>query len=363
MLCCLPPIFFRRIHVLVIGLCCCLPIRGNENDELEGVSVSKEYFGRRLEPRGPYVLHGIGQTTDAFREYTAQMGENKPAVIMWYWLGKTHRDTLDALMEKTGIYLIPQIGIQMKDRADKIAAGEHEWFNKGFYDRLEAFDHPIFLRIGFEFNGEWNGYDPETYRKAWIHIAKRIRERKSLENVALVWCYAEEGMDQDYMEYYPGDEWVDWWGIDLFSPEHLYSGGTKKFLEDAAARRYPVMIGESTPRWVQAIEGERSWDAWFARYFRLIKRNPHIKSFCYITYDWAKHYKPGSTLHEWGDARVWKDSLVFARWREELKKPRYIHGDDPKRVKMLLGITDDPKPAKTDTSTSSERSRNEPAMR
>ncbi len=171
--------------------------------------------------------------------------------------------------------------------------------------------------------------------------------------MATVWCYATEGMHKDFMSFYPGDEYVDWWGIDLFSPEHFAAGDTKRFLDEARARRFPVMIGESTPRWVTAVRGEVSWRSWFQQYFRLMANYPHIKAFSYITYNWADYYKVGSSLHDWGDARVWEDSLVFSRWKKTLENPVFVHAQSRDSLRLILGLassapkTNSPKAAKS----------------
>lgn len=50
-------------------------------------------------------------------------------------------------------------------------------------------------------------------------------------------------IDRDYQVFYPGNDWVDWWSIDLFSPEMFTLDNTTWFLEDAATHGFPVMIG------------------------------------------------------------------------------------------------------------------------
>ena len=35
--------------------------------------------------------------------------------------------------------------------------------------------------------------------------------------VATVWDYSTDAQDLNYMQWYPGDTYVDWWGVNIFS--------------------------------------------------------------------------------------------------------------------------------------------------
>jgi len=128
------------------------------------------------------------------------------------------------------------------------------------------------------------------------------------------------GADKDYRRFYPGDEFADWWGIDLFSVEHFDAANTVAFMRDAAARRYPVMIGESTPRFVGVQDGAASWEKWFAKYFAFIRAHRHCKAFCYINWNWAGYPQ----WADWGDGRITANAEVLRRYREELRDTLYV---------------------------------------
>lgn len=63
-------------------------------------------------------------------------------------------------------------------------------------------------------------YVPDEFVNAWKHIHLIFSEKKVL-NVALVWCACPAFTGQNaeeltnIMKYYPGDQYVDWWGICL----------------------------------------------------------------------------------------------------------------------------------------------------
>ncbi len=178
---------------------------------------------------------------------------------------------------------------------------------------------PVFIRLGYEFNGFWNGYRADSFREAWRRVARAIRAA-GLDEVALLWCASGDGTFDNFMDFYPGDEWVDWWSIDLFSAHHFYDPGVAAFMAEALQRRFPVMIGESTPRYIGSVNGDASWQLWYQPYFNFIRQNPHLKGFCYINWDWE------STRWPWGDGRIEVNPTVCGRYLAELRQPFYRHG-------------------------------------
>jgi hypothetical protein len=77
---------------------------------------------------------------------------------------------------------------------------------------------PIFLRWASEMNGLWvskrYGGTPDIYREKWRLVTRIMREEAP--NVAMVWTpFAEPARLVPL--YYPGDEWVDWVGVNIYS--------------------------------------------------------------------------------------------------------------------------------------------------
>ena len=79
------------------------------------------------------------------------------------------------------------------------------------------------LRFAQEMNGGWypwgyrvEGNTPRQYRKAWRHIYWIFRNHGA-DNVRWVWSPNEDaGGGHPLAVFYPGDEFVDWVGIDGF---------------------------------------------------------------------------------------------------------------------------------------------------
>ena len=78
------------------------------------------------------------------------------------------------------------IGLYLVGYTDHIASG----LNKSAIERLGRVimgsGRMVNLRIGYEFDGEWNGYDPETYKRAFRAIVDTLREMGA-ENEQTVW--------------------------------------------------------------------------------------------------------------------------------------------------------------------------------
>ncbi len=308
-------------------------------------NVPRLDFGRRLEPSGNVVLHGAGQGPEDFQEYFEAMSENNKPVLYMTYVSLKHEilsyfQWLTKLLDRYHPYvLIPQIGLNLTGGTQvdqpgphyeqEVADGQLDEQILAFCQGLQQLQRPAYVRIGYEFDGPWNGYEPEPYQAAWRRIVSTIRSA-GLDKVAAVWCYCPrpssrehaQGRDRDYLPFYPGDEYVDWWSINLFSIEQFRLDNTQAFMRDAEQHRFPVMIGESTPRWVGGVQlGEVTWRSWFVPYFTFIHSWPSVKAFCYINRNWAQY----RSWADWGDSRIGINEYILTQYLQEMTNPLYRH--------------------------------------
>ncbi|MCW2120420.1 glycosyl hydrolase [Flavobacterium sp. 7A] len=308
------------------------------------IKGNREFYNAKYEPQTG-IYHGAGQDKNGFNDYVNAVGQDKmPAIYMTYvnvtssvkkiqrW-GKGLKQVLDSLPKG----MIPQIGLGFTGGKDtgagldkEVADGKYDQQLQAFYKVLLELDRPSFTRIGYEFEGDWNGYSPESYKKVFITISKAFKE-KNIKS-ATVWCSGGGSADfistEKLMEYYPGDQYVDWWGIDIFSPEEFDNNGLQNFFDGAHEHKKPVMIGECTPRFVGVMDGKVSWDKWFKPFFKMLYDNPGIKAFCYINWDWEYwSNRNGFPWHDWKDARIEKNPFVLEAYKKEMEKPLFIHLD------------------------------------
>lgn len=308
-------------------------------------------FGAKFEPKGNYILHGAGQDENgvfvSFDKYVQALGEeHMPCVSMgyttvhhkffdWYTRAKNH---LDDYAQKNKLIMM-QIGVHFNrdenpDEVyyDKVADGTLDSEFKSLIKMFKSLNVPIYCRPGFEFNGEWNGYrDATIYVNAFRHFKELVVECEA-DNIALVWCMNPDAKEKDFMKYYPGDEYVDWFAIDIFRIGSCDDQVTKDFLATANEHKKPVMLTEVTPFTFNVVNGE-GWNEWFTRYFDFIRSNPVIKGTCYINWQWYIHPQ----WSNWGDARLEESTNnILQKYTAELSDPIYLNATSKNEISKFI---------------------------
>ena len=105
----------------------------------------------------------------------------------------------------------------------EIVAGRYDRYIRLSAEAAAEWDKPIFLRFAQEMNGGWypwglgvDGNTARDYREAWHHIFWIFRNHGA-DNVRWVWSPNEDaGGSHPLAVFYPGEEFVDWVGIDGF---------------------------------------------------------------------------------------------------------------------------------------------------
>ena len=310
-------------------------------------------FGARLEPEG-VVMHGAGQSADAFAAYwNAMPASGKPAVYMDYinlaGLAANWSDSLKAQLQLyPNSFIVPQVGLSLTNGVGTggaydagVAAGAYDAQIANLVTGLERLAMPVYLRIGYEFNGTaWNGYTPATYNQAFIRITNAIRAA-NLE-VATVWDASADASDAgitNYMDYYPGDAYVDWYGMNMYGVSMFNNDAAlTSFFVMAVAHQKPVMLAEQSPRYVGAQNGATSWNGWFAQFFNFMAATPVVKQFDYIDWNWI-NYPEWST---WGDARLETDAATYVRtlYVAQMANPTMLNAGSETAFRKLLAYHD-----------------------
>ncbi len=209
----------------------------------------------------------------------------------------------------------------------------------GMFDHLiEEFvqfiaDHPdrvFFIRIGYEFDGNWNKYQPESFKKAFRRIVDSLRTR-NLSNYATVFASSSTVKPGQFEEYDPGSEYYDWIG-------YSWWGNEKKFGDAAPALAYarklkkPVFVAESTARghYFDKEDPEELWSGWFKEFFQHIEDNKDvIRAVSYINADWD-----GQDMWDgWGQTRIETSPRLKQRWQTKMAESTFINAaDNPLQV-------------------------------
>ena len=316
---------------------------------------ARHNYGARLEPANR-VLTAAGQVqgTGAFPSYWQSVSaQSKPAVFMVYsslnecGYQKWVADIKQELQPYKDTLVMLQVGLSMTQEAgngslpvpytDAVANGSKDKEIDGFLTALEQLGLPVYIRIGYEFNGQsWNGYEATSYKNAFVYVANKIRDRKNL-SAATVWCIVASGGTANFESFYPGDTYTDWWAIDLFSATDFTENLTNRFIDSAHAHQKPLMIGEATPRFVGVMGGASSWNTWFVPYFNFIHTHKGVKMSSYINWNWASYPQWAS----WGNAILSQNSLVESRFSAALDSALYLHAaPEPAFKKKFYAATD-----------------------
>jgi len=215
------------------------------------------------------------------------------------------------------------IGLHLAGQAGRAAAGLHKTAAERLGRFIAASGRTVYLRIGYEFDGEWNGYDPDEYVGAFRAIVNTLREM-GVDNVRTVWQSSGYGGAEHLLKWYPGDEYVDWMGYSYFDgPSALMGRG---ILALARERGKPVFICEAAPRRdVKREDAGALWSAWYAPFVRHIEANIDvIGAVGYINCDWeSQRLWRGQG---WGDSRLQANEALAEMWREALAGGLFVAG-------------------------------------
>ncbi|MCP3995877.1 MAG: hypothetical protein GY722_12560 [bacterium] len=250
-----------------------------------------------------------------------------------------------------GVYLVDHSGTNLAHIAD----GTHD----DAIDDLGAFitelDRPVYVRLGYEFDGEWNRYDPEQYIAAWQHVVDRWRAT-GVDNFAAVWQSATWPLGsyqgRPFGDWYPGDEYVDWMATSWFVFDQ---GIHDEFLDFAREHGKPVMIAEAAPRGydigeltygdplqltpdLAPVTAEQIWDRWYAPFVAYVHENADVvRAVGYINADWDAQlmWRVSAGNGYWGDSRVQANEVILDRWLNEIGQPFWLHGSSD--LSELLG--------------------------
>ncbi|MGW1066127.1 endo-1,3-beta-xylanase [Streptomyces aureus] len=269
-------------------------------------------------------------------------------------------------------------------------------------NKLKGYNRPVYLRIGYEFDGPWNCYSADFYKRAFAYIKGRI-DALGATKVATVWQAAAWPLNTStdhpewnyvvtdpahYDTWYPGDQYVDWVGLSAFygsgsvttqwgcssydtSPTALQD----RVLNFARGHGKPVMVAESSPQGYDngghtkscimrknrvAAGADTIWNEWYKPYFAWIGANRDvIRAAAYINTDWDAQTQwqcadgaaaggTGCSNGYWGDARIQADPTIRDRFLNELRGSQWVGGTG---TTPGGGDTGTPTPSPTPTPT------------
>lgn len=215
-----------------------------------------------------------------------------------------------------------------------IVSGEYDSLIRNFSYILKEYNHPVLLRWGHEMNGNWyswsgvkNNKSSYRYIGAFQHIHD-IFQQIETSNVKFVFSINSEDVPKRrwnrFENYYPGDEYVDLIGIDMYNwgyseqgffakifawkqPENILRQSYERIIKKYPGK--PIIISElgcssqggNKIKWMQDL------------FYLLKKRFKAVKAF--VWFDMVKE-------RDWG---ISQDEEVWEAYKEEMKHDFFTH--------------------------------------
>ena len=200
-------------------------------------------------------------------------------------------------------FFVAQVAIGFQGLEHDVSIGMRDPDLMVLADGLHGVGRPVLVRVGPQFNQPGALYEPSSYIGAFRHATDIMR--KAHMNSAMLWDAAAQGIStSQYMKWYPGDDVVDWWGIEVSATEDLRSPAIKAFVDDAAHHRKPVVLSAT----MHGAKSEAAAVAWYGPIFDFIRANPAVKA---ISLPW-----PAARMASW--------PTVAAYVKQQLANPQFV---------------------------------------
>lgn len=181
--------------------------------------TEQKYFGARNEPHG--VLYGqVSEKT--------QPGESMVLLYLEYG-DESYFDWANVVMKNAKDQgKAVEVALNFKNEGNDVrAVSASDSYLTSLYSVLSAYPEvPVYLRIGAEMNIWGIPCTPDEFKAAFVNIALKMR---NMGNVATVWSVAHtskwpsEEWPYAIEDFYPGDEYVDWVGVNAY-PTKYFNG-------------------------------------------------------------------------------------------------------------------------------------------
>lgn len=209
----------------------------------------------------------------------------------------------------------------------EIAAGNLDSYLRRWAQGVKAWKSPVFIRFAYEMNMvnmDWNATEsnggPEAFIHAWRRI-HRIFNDEGVTNVRWVWCPHADQQSPNYTDlrrYYPGDDYVDWIGLDGYHWGSMPGWEAQAFdrvfrasYDLMASRNKPMMIAEmGTP-----ADGWNSGQWLISAFDKIALDYPRIQAVVYFNADFSKRGEK--------DWRFTQNNETLKAFRHIVRLPEY----------------------------------------
>lgn len=281
-----------------------LPAQTAAAENATGSSESAPLIHNLMLPEPGKIYHGVWlpvqeelnpEEIDAFQQ---QVGHPLDSIIYYVSWGKQDWEWCEKQLQIAGQQeLLLQIVWEPwlpgeENPLQAIADGKMDDHIRHFAGAAASFGKPFFLRFAHEMNGDWypwsgeqSGRDPQLFIRAWQHVWN-IFDEEGAANAIWVWApnYVSDPAESwnAMQHYYPGEEYVDWVGVDFYGLKW-----TNEYPEDMLdetyilyAHSHPIMIAETAASDPDgSLEGSANGKPlWIQRLFGILPLYPKVRA-------------------------------------------------------------------------------------
>ena len=303
-----------RIAALAVGLTALAPLAGPAAAPAAPIAIGAYVPGHWNDPA----------RIDAYAKRVGRM----PAIVLSYKRWDVKPFYPPELRQLDRRRILPMVSWEPWDSSGEavklwaIARGRYDGYVRRSAREARTWGRPLMLRFAHEMNGDWDawgrgavGGGSRAFVAAWRHLVTIFRE-EGAANVLWVWCPNANTGTLPFMQFYPGEKWVDWVGLDGFnwggsigwrSFSEVFAGS---YEELAARTSKPILIAETG-------SGEEDGDK--AEWVRsaLLRELAH--------FDLVRAVVWFNSVDR-SDFRVASSPTALAAFREGIAQPRYRGG-------------------------------------
>lgn len=262
---------------------------------------TQEFYDKYL-GNNEKVNFGIFEPTYPLYSYRIKQLENMfdyefPVVLLYntfqlpYKTDYMNTAKRDGKVVEYGLYTTDVVDGKEKDITLEILEGKYDWYLDSLAQSFNEYDYPVLFRLNNEMNGEWVlysshkvGKDTDLFIECWRYIYNKFKEQ-GVDNLIFVWNPNEKSFPNfaynHYLNYYPGNEYVDVVGLTAYNTGNYYNGEVWRSFSEAYGHfyydyarhfRHPMMITEFS---CASAGGDKP--QWFADMFSKITAYDRIK--------------------------------------------------------------------------------------
>ena len=175
------------------------------------------YLAKGEPERGCYIgayIEDDKRIWGNFEKFNAYTGKEHSSFYAYIEYGEPFPVTWCKKIKSLGA--IPHIALEPNKGLGKV---KDDNYVNSFAEEAGKLDWPLFLRFASEMNGDWTAYhgNPSLYKEKF-KLIHNIFEKKA-PKVMMLWT-PNSIPQSNIIDYYPGDEYVDWVGINIYSVHH-----------------------------------------------------------------------------------------------------------------------------------------------